>query len=63
MWRYFGSVSSQYMQTGGYGNRTMQEAGGPEDYASIKARSASAKDVVKVTIPAGGVVIVVVDKE
>ncbi|MCO5239621.1 MAG: alpha-L-arabinofuranosidase [Chitinophagaceae bacterium] len=45
------------------GNSTAREAGGPENYASIKARSASAKDGIKVTIPAGGVVIVAVDKK
>lgn len=42
---------------------TTLEAGGPEDYIAIKARSASTTNGVKVSIPAYGAVMLVIDKK
>lgn len=45
------------------GTGTTLEAGGPENYASIKARSASTGNGVKVTIPARGMAVLAIDKK
>jgi hypothetical protein len=45
------------------GSGTTLEAGGPEDYVSVKARAASTANGVKVTVPAHGTVILVIDKK
>ena len=45
------------------GNSTTLEAGGPENYTSIKAMSASTTNGVKVTVPAHGVVVLAIDKK
>lgn len=45
------------------GSVTTREAGGPEDYVSIKTRSALTANGVKLTVPARGAVILAVDKK
>jgi hypothetical protein len=45
------------------GSSTTLEAGGPEDYVSVKARAASTANGVKVTVPARGAVILAIDKK
>lgn len=39
------------------------DAGGPADYAMLKARSALTADGVKVTVPTRGAVIMAIDKK
>ena len=39
------------------------EAGGPADYATLKARSALTANGIKVTVPARGMVVMAVDKK
>ncbi len=39
------------------------EAGGPADYATLKARSALTTNGIKAIVPARGTVIMVVDKK
>jgi len=39
------------------------EAGGPVDYTSLKARSAVTTNGIRVTVPARGAVIMVIDKK
>jgi len=45
------------------GNSTSTEAGGPSTYNSLKARSAVTTNGVKVTVPARGAVILVIDRK
>lgn len=45
------------------GNSTSTEAGGPSTYNSLKARSAVTTNGVKVTVPARGAVIMVIDRK
>jgi alpha-L-arabinofuranosidase len=45
------------------GSGPVQEAGGPADYATIKARSALTVNGLKVAVPPRGMVVVVVDKK
>jgi hypothetical protein len=44
------------------GNGTTAVAGGPMDYASLKANSASTANGIKITVPARGAVMVAIDK-
>lgn len=45
------------------GSGTSLEAGGPENYISIKARSAATTNGIKITVPARGVIVLAVDKK
>ncbi|MFT3702564.1 MAG: alpha-L-arabinofuranosidase [Agriterribacter sp.] len=45
------------------GSGTTLAAGGPSDYTTIKARSATAAGTIKVTVPALGVICLVIDKK
>jgi len=45
------------------GSGTALNAGGPSDYATIKAKSASTANSIKVTIPAWGAVCLAIDKK
>jgi len=45
------------------GSGPTAEAGGPDDYATLKARSAATTNGIIVTVPARGAVILVVDKK
>ncbi|MEO7309479.1 MAG: alpha-L-arabinofuranosidase [Chitinophagaceae bacterium] len=45
------------------GNSTTADAGGPTDYVSVKANSASTASGVKITVPARGAVVVAIEKK
>lgn len=45
------------------GSGTTSDAGGPSDYATLKARSAVTTTGIKITVPARGTVFMVVDKK
>ncbi len=52
---------SRKVSVNGFGTKAV--AGGPSDYATLKARSASTANGIRVTVPAWGTVCVLIDKK